>query len=151
MLFAGFDLGSKCGYAVLDEDGNIIESGTWRLGKRTGSSMYTFYDNVKRLLTLGVEHVGYEKVHGRHASKNAAHAYGGYEAVLWMSCHQCGVLTSEIEQVTVQAVKKTATGFADASKEEVEAATYAKWDIIPEDDNESDALWIAESVRRKKT
>jgi hypothetical protein len=52
-MFAGFDLGAHCGYAILSESGQRIVSGTINLGKRTPQSIASFYD---QLLTLARKH-----------------------------------------------------------------------------------------------
>jgi len=147
MRIAAFDLGAKCGYAILDHDSNIISSGTWKLGKRSGKSIYLFHENLLWLFSCSVDVVGYEKVHGRHASKAAAHAYGGYEAVLWMTCYESCI--DRLELVTVQQIKQEATGSARADKEDMEDAAFDRWGIIVSHDDEADALWCAEVTRRR--
>jgi Holliday junction resolvasome RuvABC endonuclease subunit len=51
--------------------------------------------------------------------------------------------------IAVATIKKLATGSGRAEKEDVEVAAYTRWAYVPGDDNESDALWIAEYARRK--
>jgi len=145
---AGLDLGASCGYALIDETGNRIRSGTWKLGKRSGKTIYGFATLLEELFSEGVGAVGYEKVR-RHRGVNAAHAYGGYEAVLWLACFQVGIPEDWIVPVTVQEIKTTATTLATAEKEAVEGAAMNQWCYVPVDDNDADAIWCAEVVRRK--
>lgn len=146
-MFAGFDLGAKLGYAVLSIDGHRVTSGTWKLGKRTPESVSKAHRLISDLVT---EHrppiIGYEKVTFFGRGVQAAHAYGSYEAALWLVCVESESL---LEQFTVKQVKKLATGYSNATKEEIEAQVLVRWAYLPEDDNESDALWIAESTRRQ--
>jgi len=147
MLIAGFDLGRKCGYAILEEDGSRLRSGTWDLGRRSGRSIHEFETLLEGVFVEGVSAVGYEKVR-RHRGVEAAHAYGGYEALLWKGCYICGIPEDWIVHITVQQIKRTATTLSSADKEAVEGATLQRWNYLPEDDNEADALWCAECVRR---
>jgi hypothetical protein len=113
--------------------------------------------------------VAYEEVR-RHLGVDAAHAYGGYLAILQEECSPClmcngaGVVKSEISKgfvtcpdccginskgieytgIPVGTVKKTATGRGNASKEDMMAAARARWPgWEPVDDNESDARFVA--------
>jgi Holliday junction resolvasome RuvABC endonuclease subunit len=148
MSFAGFDLGARCGYAILDYNGNRIESGTWDLGKRSPKSLFLFQEKLHTLFTRhDIVVAGYEKVTFMARGRSgflAVQAWGGYEATLLIEIykHQC-----EMTQVAVGTIKKVATGSGRAEKDEVEAAAYTRWVYVPEDDNESDALWIAECAR----
>lgn len=149
MSFAGFDLGGNCGYAILSDSGQRIASGTIKLGKRCPQSIHSFYD---QLITLArkydIAQVGYEKVafFARKGGIQAAHAYGGYEAVLWLVSVQYGW---SLDEIAVGTIKKLATGSGRAEKEDVEVASFTRWAYVPGDDNESDALWVAEYARRK--
>jgi len=146
-MFAGFDLGAKLGYAFLTDEGAICDSGVLKLGKRTPESVRKAYDGIRALFTAHTPPiVGYEKVTFFGRGIQAAHAYGSYEAVLWLIA-----LDSEslIEQVTVKEVKKLATGKANAIKHDMITQALMRWAYLPDDDNEADALWIAECTRRK--
>lgn len=145
-IVAGLDLGAKCGYAVLTEQGYRVISGTWRLGKRSGAAMQGFEDRLEGLLAEGISAVGYEKVR-RHRGVEAAHAYGAYEAIVWKVCHNAGL--TNLYQVSVQEIKRLATGVGNADKDHMEAAALVQWAYLPEDNNEADSLWIAEATRLK--
>lgn len=144
-MFAGFDLGANFGYAVLDDDGNRVVSGTWEFGKRTPESTERVYEALLELFEIHLPViVGYEKVNFFHRGIKAAHAYGTYESILWLVSRKYKVV---LEQFTVNKIKKVATGFGNAEKDEMEAAAMTRWAHIPGDDNEADALWIAECAR----
>lgn len=144
-MFAGFDLGGKCGYALLDFEGAIIVRGTWQFGKRTPESASLYFDRITNLIETHLPLViGYEKVMQWHRSMIAATAYGGYEFILWALSHRYSI---PLQLVSVQAIKKIATGFGNAEKKEVMAAAYSRWKVVPDDDNQADALFIAEAVR----
>lgn len=146
-MFAGFDLGAKLGYAFLSDDGKIAESGVLRLGKRTPEAIKEAYEFIGILFARHTPIiVGYEKVKFFGRGVQAAHAYGSYEAVLWLLVLDFGSL---LEQFTVQQVKKLATGKANAIKHDMVAQALMEWKHLPDDDNEADALWIAECTRRK--
>lgn len=145
MAFLGLDLGGKCGYALLDVDGSRITSGVWNLGKRSPESLHKFKDSLSFLVATHVPIVlCYEKVNMYHLGKQAAHAYGGYESIAWVIAVEFRI---EILTVTVQRLKKLATGFSNAEKDEVGAAALQKWNHVTLDDNEADALYAAEYGR----
>lgn len=146
-MFIGFDLGAKLGYAVLSMDGDRIASGTWSFGKRQPSSVQSLYDRLVVLATkYDVVLVGYEKVNFFHRGFKAAHAYGTYEAILWLVAQQ---FDWPLQSVPIQHIKKLATGFSNADKDEVEVAVYRRWNgYVSTDDNEADSLWCCEYVRR---
>lgn len=146
-MFAGFDLGANLGYAVLDITGHRVASGTLRLGKRSPESTVKAYQSLGRLFSKYCPSiVGYEKVTFFGRGFKAAHAYGTYEAVLWLVAVSSQSL---IEQFTVKDIKRVATGFSNATKDEVGAAAFTRWAYVTVDDNEADALWVAECSRRR--
>lgn len=146
-MFAGFDLGAKLGYAFVDISGYRVDSGTLRLGKRSPESTEKAYLHLVRLFEKHHPSiVGYEKVTFFGRGYKAAHAYGTYEGVLWLVATET---VSILEQFTVKEIKKVATGFTNATKDEVGAAVLARWAYLTIDDNEADALWIAECARRR--
>ena len=90
-----------------------------------------------------VDVVAYEEIR-RHMGVDAAHVYGGIVAVLSSVCEAGGVPYSG---VPVGTVKKQATGKGNASKDAMIATADARWTCSVADDNEADALWIAETLR----
>jgi crossover junction endodeoxyribonuclease RuvC len=84
------------------------------------------------------EAVYYELVR-RHAGTDAAHIYGAFLSELHQMCERYRLPCTG---VTVQAIKKFATGKGNASKDEVIEAVRS-WGYDPIDDNEADAIALA--------
>lgn len=135
MNILALDLATKCGYA------SNFGSGVWDLKPRTTESAGIRY--VKFEICLS-EHprpdvVVYEEVHA-HMGVDAAHVYGGLQAVLQSWCIRQGI---EYRGVGVATIKKFATGNHQAKKERMINAAieaFPKINII--DDNHADALWL---------
>jgi len=145
----GIDPGTKCGWAVIYENGHH-KSGVWNLATKRHQGGGMRYVNFKRAfasligesLLLGPCVVYYEEVR-RHAGTSAAHTYGGIVAMLVAVCEEDGVPYTSIP---VGTVKKFATTKGNASKEMMIAAAKVRWPgFEPVDDNEADARWIAEA------
>ena len=83
----------------------------------------------------GFEAVFLEAVR-RHAGVDAAHAYGGWLAILTAWCEHHGI---PYAGVPVATIKRHATGKGNAVKAAVVAAVRALG-FAPGDDNEADAL-----------
>jgi Holliday junction resolvasome RuvABC endonuclease subunit len=148
----GIDPGTSLGWAVLDDAGAVVSSGVERLAVRSTESPGMRYlrarAHVGRLLDLAGARevvVGYEEVR-RHAGTQAAHVYGGIVSQVLAECAARGIETAG---VPVGSVKATATGKGAASKDAMIAAARARWpNVTPATDDEADALWIAETLRR---
>lgn len=144
----GIDPGSKCGWSVLDAEGSRVASGTWKLtgGRFDGAGMrFLRLDRYFReLVGDGSDSlVGFEEVR-RHLGTDAAHMYGGVIATLTRVCEE---LKIPYAGIPVGTVKRQATGRGNAGKDEMIAAAELHWGIVVSDDNEADALWIAEAMR----
>ena len=143
------DLGTNTGWALRQADGSIT-SGTQSFKPQRFEGGGMRYLRFKRWLTElkacqapdagqtvqnGLHAVYFEEVR-RHASTDAAHAYGGFLATLtaWCEHHQI-----PYQGIPVGAIKKHATGKGNASKDDVMAAMRSKGHA-PSDDNEADAL-----------
>ena len=143
-MIVGLDLGGYTGFAVLDEDGNRVFSTSWNLGKRTPKSSLHFHELLcEKFAEYYPSVVGYEWVGQLHRSRAAAVAWGSWEGILWITCEQLGI---KVEKVNVMAVKKL-IGVPNANKEDSEVYVFAKHKYITQDDNESDAIIIAECTR----
>lgn len=140
-MICGIDLGAKCGYALIKRDLSIVKSGTWKLGKRSGSSILLFEQNLLPLLG-GVTFLCYEKV-DHHLGIAAAHAYGGYEAILLKVAHVCNICNQNVLPIPVKTIKLLASGSGGASKKDIIESVNRRWGIVPSDDNEADALSVA--------
>ena len=134
------DLGTITGWALRDSDGSITSGAeSFRPQRFEGGGMR--FLRFKRWLTElkavadGIDALHFEEVR-RHASTDAAHAYGGFLATLtaWCEHHQI-----PYQGVPVGTIKKHATGKGNASKGEMIAAMSALGHA-PVDDNEADAL-----------
>ena len=142
MYFLGFDLGANFGFAVLDQNCNRIDSGTWYFGVKTTKSLLSCDTKVTNLISqYPPVIISYEKVNFFHKGTKAASAYGNYEAIVMLAAERNDTL---LDQFSTGKVKKVATGFGNATKKEMEAAAYYRWNsYVPMDDNDADALHIA--------
>jgi Holliday junction resolvasome RuvABC endonuclease subunit len=144
----GVDLGLNLGWAILDERGRRISSGTLRLGRvEVQDRARVARTRLRELITdlAKPTAIAYERVR-RHEGTEAAHVYGG---LMWTleSVVPRGV---RLETVEVAAVKQAATGKGNADKEAVIAAAGVKWARQGAyGPDEADALWIAEVMRRR--
>ncbi len=148
IYYVGIDPGTKAGYAVLDADGDRLASGTWdcaiRRGEGDGWRIVRFGRHLTDLLQLYAPRVvAYEEVR-RHAGTGAAHVYGALVGQVMRICEERSI---PYAPVPVGTVKRTATGRGVAPKEEMIRTATLRWSHSPWDDNEADALWIAEAVR----
>lgn len=143
----GIDLGTKCGWAIAEEGADVKESGTWSLarGRWDGGGMrfVAFRRNLDDLLFSEGEpaQVKYESVR-RHLGVDAAHVYGGLQAILTEWCERHCI---PYAGVPVQSIKKFATGKGNAKKDAMKVAAEAKWgkkECAKMDDNEIDARFI---------
>ena len=144
-MFAGIDLGANTGFAVLDKDGSRQASLTWRLGVRSGSSLLTFHDNLDfALINHGITMVGYEQIRQAHKSRVAACAYGAYEGILMLVCAR---LKLPLYGFFPYEIKRAATGFVEADKEDMEAMVFRRWGYLVDTHDEADAIFVAELTR----
>lgn len=147
--YIGIDPGTACGWAVLAVDGSRLASGVWNLASRRheGGGMRYVRARTSLLALLDAypyAALGYEEV-ARHAGTTAAHVYGGLVAVITSACEERGVPYSG---QPVGSVKRHATGKGNANKEAMVGAALARWGgVNVEDDNEADALWVADLLR----
>lgn len=136
------DLGTTTGFALRGADGGVT-SGTaeFRLDRWQSGGMR--FLRFKRWLTEikhhagGIDLVVYEQVR-RHAGVDAAHAFGGWLAILTAWCDHHGIA---YQGVPVGTIKRHVTGKGNADKAAVIAAVRARG-FNPADDNEADALAI---------
>ena len=137
MNILALDLGTKCGWA--NSNG---KSGVWDLKPSTHESAGERYRKFQKILEdpmLDVDIVVYEEVHA-HIGVEAAHVYGGLVAILQAYCIK---YCTEYKGVSVQTIKKHATGNGNAKKDDmIVAATlkFSKVNVI--DDNHADALHL---------
>jgi Holliday junction resolvasome RuvABC endonuclease subunit len=145
--FIGIDPGTHCGWAVLDAAGNRLASGTWDLSSSRHEGGGMRYVRMRRYLremldTFPDGVLAYEEV-SAHRGTAAAHIYGGIIALLAEECEARGLPYSGIPVATV---KRHATGKGNSDKVAMVAAARGRWGEVA-DDNEADAIWIADAVR----
>lgn len=141
-VFIGMDLGAKAGISVIE--GDIMLSHEAKFGGKEEPLKYKkFWDHICKIFDTYETCkpiVFYEYV-ARHLGTKAAHAYGAYRMILLMACHDRDIPCKEL---SVQAIKKTATGKGAAKKDVmIESATNRfkpDWKLT---DNEADSMWIA--------
>lgn len=141
MKFLAIDFGADTGWAMW-EDG-VVTSGVNHLGKKSkneggGIKFIRFQRFLKDFGKPDL--VSFEEVK-RHIGVYAAHAYGGYLAVLMAWCESFET-PIPYEGIPVGTIKKHATGNGSASKNQMIEAAKKKLGISPENDDEADALWI---------
>jgi hypothetical protein len=134
------DLGTTTGFALRTRDDHIT-SGTlefrndrWQGGGMRFLRFRQWLTETKHAAS-GIDRVVYEQVR-RHAGVDAAHAYGGWLAILTAWCEHHAI---PYEGVPVGTIKRFATGKGNADKAAVIAAMQARG-FHPADDNEADAL-----------
>lgn len=134
------DLGTRTGYAIRLRGGDTF-SGTKNFTLKKNDHTVLRWINFRTWLTdvlvrYNIHAVVYEEVR-RHSATRASHVYGGFKAILEMSCyaHNC-----ELAGFGVGPIKKFATGKGNASKHEMMAAIDDSVDLV--DDNHADALHL---------
>lgn len=134
------DLGTRTGWALRSSDGHITSgSESFRPQRFEGGGMrflrFKRWLNEIKSQADGIGALYFEEVR-RHASTDAAHAYGGFLATLtaWCEHHQI-----PYQGVPVGTIKKHATGRGNAGKDQVIIAVRSRGHA-PVDDNEADAL-----------
>lgn len=146
----GIDPATACGWAVLDGSGARIASGTWDLKPRSGEGAGMRYVRFERYLreliaTYPGSTVVYEQVQRAHKSTRAGVVYGALVGHITRVCEELGL---NYTHVNTSAVKRHATTKGNAGKPAMIAAALARWPFpVDYDDNEADALWIADAFR----
>lgn len=138
MAYLAIDPGTTTGWAV-GHAGTTI-SGEWNLkgGRYEGGGMR--FVRLRGLLDqlhagIPITQVAYEEVR-RHAGTDAAHVYGGIQAVLTAWCEEREI---PYEAIPVGTIKKHWTGKGNASKDAMMAEAFRR-KLEPQGDNEADAL-----------
>lgn len=142
------DLGTKFGWAHQDEGGRI-SWGTEKLVRhkaRPGGVFSDFSHWLAVRLSKGLpEAVVIENVR-RHSSTLAAHAFGGYRAVVMMRCESLAI---PLYQLEVPRIKKVASGKGSASKTEM-IESVRNLGFAVDDDDEADAVAILYTYRQTR-
>lgn len=135
------DLGSKCGWAVATRSG-LIQLGTESFSARKSWTYGDIGNAYRAWLNRICEHhqihaIAFEEVMN-HTAAHAAHMYGAFQMLTYMTASSRAI---SMHPVGVGVVKKTWTGWGDASKQgmidEAKRRGYR-----PDSDNAADALAI---------
>lgn len=134
------DLGTTTGWALRTPDRRIVSgSQSFKPQRFEGGGMrflrFVRWLDEMQTLSGGLHHLAFEEVR-RHASTDAAHAYGGFLGLLSAWCERHAI---PYQGVPVGTIKKHATGKGNAPKDAM-LATVRGWGYAPVDDNEADAL-----------
>lgn len=139
MNILALDLGTKCGFAC-----SCGASGVWCLKPKATESIGQRYLRFKEHLEAHAMfcdfgHIFYEEVHA-HMAVDAAHVFGGLQAILQTYCLEHKV---EYRGIGVKTIKKYATGNGNADKKKMISMAIIKFKSINViDDNHADALWL---------
>lgn len=149
--YLALDLGTHCGFARFDrlEKGGSFMTGAWDFSITRFDSPHIRYERFGKQLdahfTLGITKVYYEKVQ-RHLGNTAAHVYGAFLNKLHEKCAEYSV---PFEGLSVQEIKKFATGKGNGSKALVGRACEA-WGFKPATEDEADAIAILKCALETK-
>jgi len=148
----GIDPGTHCGWCVLNlETGERIASGVWDLSVRRHEGGGMRYLRARQMLRQLIDAsppvaLLYEEV-AAHKGSDAAHVYGGIVGQVTSLCEERGI---PYKGMPVGTVKKYASGKGNCGKPEMIAAAIERWHFDVADDNEADALWVAETWRSQQ-
>jgi Holliday junction resolvasome RuvABC endonuclease subunit len=147
MNILALDLGTQTGWALLQATGITSGSVSFATNRLAGFGVrFLNFRNwlVEMLGKHRIDMVVFEEVHN-HAGVYAAHAYGGFVAIL---ASVCETLRLPYRGFGVKTIKKFITGSGNASKQDVINAVRNKGygpmaEDRPLDDNEADAIALA--------
>lgn len=148
MIILAIDPGTKCGWAIGDPK-KIHTGGMWNFHSKRHESPGLRFWNFELKLTFfyalwGFNIIVYEEVRMHHGVQ-AAHIYGGFEAVIQSFCCEYNI---EYVSIPVGTIKKHITGKGNASKEQVISAVKAKLKVPVVDDNHADALALLDYAKK---
>ena len=163
-MILAIDPGQLCGWALGDggQVSSPVVSGVWDLDRVTcGRTKWRgLWQEISELAADDeITAIVFEKVEAHPRPKPkvdvgkrwrpgmtnvyAAHAYGGYKALIEFWCDVNG---RRAECINVTQIKKHATGKGNANKDMMLNFARLKWDTV-HDHNEADALWILDAWR----
>lgn len=144
-MILALDLGTTTGWALQAGSSILCDSESFKPSRFSGGGMR--YLKFRRFLEghPGLTEVYFEEVR-RHAGTDAAHAYGGFLAILMAWCEDRGI---PYHGVPVGTIKKFATGKGNADKITMINAARALG-FSPPDDNAADALHLMRYVLSMK-
>lgn len=150
MKILALDPATQFGWAV--HDGNdIFDFGCWDCSSNAGELKGARFERARVCLYSAMlrhkpDLVVHEQVR-RHVGTQAAHVYGGLMAVIQLTCYDYKM---ESVGLNVSTIKKHATGKGNAKKHEMVAAAQDRWpNLRITNDNEADAMWIADLAHKE--
>lgn len=148
-VYIGLDLATKAGWAVLDASGKRIDSGVWDCsilkGEGYGMRYLRLKLYLKALLREHLDPVVFYEQSVNQAGPASGKVQDGLLGVALCLLESVGV--SQYAPIHYATAKKHATGNGAASKGDMIEAAAVRWAYCPKDDNEADALWIADCGR----
>lgn len=141
MNILSLDLGTKTGFAIHLRSGETF-GGTQNFSLKKKDHTALRWINFRLWLNeicnkYDIHAVVYEEVR-RHSATRASHVYGGFKAILEMSCY---INKCQLSGFEVGLIKKFATGKGNSGKiEMIETARSYGFDV--DDDNHADAIHL---------
>ena len=147
MNILAIDIGTKTGWSMLHRDGTV-KGGTRHFRPKKSESQALRWSRFRDWLRVMLDdvHVVYYEDVKAHAGVLAAHAYGGYLAILEMNCLGRNI---PCNPVGVGVIKKHWTGKGNADKETMVNEAKRRG-FSPVDDNHADALAILSYAVRQE-
>lgn len=155
-MILGLDLSAtRTGYAYLTPTGELLDFGSWRFPKskeHAGSRWVKFRRALEGRHELEViSTIAYEKVMPNvqtgKGKRNApvGQVYGSLLAVVEAFAYENGMIP--LHPVHISTAKKTA-GHGRFNKSEMIDAAKKMWGLSIVNEDEADAMWVAETARR---
>lgn len=145
MRIMGLDPSSNTGYAILDEDGNLVKAGTVHFKPQPDRfERYEKYEHKIYRLICDYE-VDLVIVEGFSFAGKFNNSFQ-YElgTVYRMMMYKHDIMFVEVPPTSL---KKFVTGKGNSKKDLIMLAVYKNWDFDPADDNEADAYGLAQFGR----
>lgn len=146
MKILALDCATKTGWCLLDENGKIIESGVQSFEKRRGESnglvFLRFRNWLGKLIEFRPDGIGllvYERAHMRGGA--ATELCVGLQTRVQEVAAERSIESLPVPSTTL---KKWATGSGNANKVDMMIASKKYLGRPPEDDNEADAVLLAQ-------
>lgn len=150
-MILALDMATKTGWAIMTDDGRVIESGvqdfTKRRGESNGLMFLRFRKWLASMMNFGsgpVSLIAYERAHYRGGA--ATEICVGLQTRAQEIAAEHGIPSAPVSTTTL---KKFATGKGNANKAAMMNAARRCLGRDPIDDNEADAVLIAAWARRE--
>jgi Holliday junction resolvasome RuvABC endonuclease subunit len=142
MLIMAIDLGTKSGWAIGSTSNILFGSIDCSIDPQFegGGIRYLKFRRAinEMFLTYKPDYIVYEAVQG-HRSTYSAQIYGSYKSHLQALAEEYSIPYEGVHSGTL---KKYATGKGNASKDQMKKACRDKLGVIPNNDDEADAIWL---------